>query len=147
MTNLVNQRVQMPLIDPETRTQLLKTAMEVRRHAYAPYSHYPVGAALLASSGKIYSGVNVENASFPIGICAEPVAVYKAVSEGERSFEAIAIVSSNGATPCGFCRQVLSEFGLNILVIVANQDGQILQETLVSDLLPGAFGPEYLNQK
>jgi len=137
----------MPLIDLETRTRLVKTALEVRRYAYAPYSHYPVGAALLASSGKIYSGVNVENASFPIGICAEPVAVYKAVSEGERSFEAIAIVSSNGATPCGFCRQVLSEFGLNILVIVANEDGKILQETLVADLLPGAFGSAYLNQK
>ncbi len=137
----------MPLIDLETRTRLVKTALEVRRYAYAPYSHYPVGAALLASSGKIYSGVNVENASFPIGICAEPVAVYKAVSEGERSFEAIAIVSSNGATPCGFCRQVLSEFGLNILVIVANEDAEILQETLVADLLPGAFGSAYLNQK
>jgi len=147
MIILKNQRVQMPLIDLETRTRLVKTALEVRRYAYAPYSHYPVGAALLASSGKIYSGVNVENASFPIGICAEPVAVYKAVSEGERSFEAIAIVSSNGATPCGFCRQVLSEFGLNILVIVANEDGKILQETLVADLLPGAFGSAYLNQK
>ena len=147
MIILKNQRVQMPLIDLETRTRLVKTALEVRRYAYAPYSHYPVGAALLASSGKIYSGVNVENASFPIGICAEPVAVYKAVSEGESSFEAIAIVSSNGATPCGFCRQVLSEFGLNILVIVANEDGKILQETLVADLLPGAFGSAYLNQK
>jgi cytidine deaminase len=137
----------MSLIDPETRTQLLKTAMEVRNKAYAPYSHFPVGAALLASSGRIYSGVNVENASFPVGICAEPVAVYKAVTEGERSFQAIAIVSFNGATPCGFCRQVLSEFGLEILVIVADENGKIVQETLLADLLPGAFGSKYFDQK
>jgi cytidine deaminase len=134
-------------IDREMRDLLVKTALDARKHAYAPYSHYPVGAALLADSGRIYSGVNVENASFPTGICAEPVAVYKAVSEGERAFKAIAIVSLKGAAPCGFCRQVLSEFGQEILVIIANERGQIVKEATLSDLLPGAFSSSYLDSE
>ncbi|HMN62538.1 MAG TPA: cytidine deaminase [Anaerolinea sp.] len=80
----------------EQRKQLIEAALEVRRWAYAPYSHYRVGAALLTASGKVYDGVNIENAAYPSGICAERVAVFKAVSEGEREFEAIVVATDNG---------------------------------------------------
>jgi cytidine deaminase len=127
-------------ITDETRNNLIQSALEARQWAYAPYSHYKVGAALLTASGRVYDGVNVENAAYPNGICAERVAVFKAVSEGEREFSAIAVVTSNGGSPCGACRQVLSEFGLDTLVYLANEEGEIRQETTVAELLPGAFG-------
>jgi cytidine deaminase len=130
--------------DDELRQDLVRRALEARQWAYAPYSNYLVGAALLADSGRIYTGVNVENAAYPTGICAERVAVYKAVSEGEREFLAIAVVTANGGTPCGSCRQVLSEFGLDIQVILADEQGTITLETDVTSLLPGAFRPEHL---
>lgn len=130
----------------DVRQQLVESAMQARRWAYAPYSHYAVGAALLTESGKIYEGVNVENAAYPTTMCAERVAVFKAVSEGERQFEALAVVTSNGGTPCGSCRQVLAEFGTHILVIIADASGKILQETTVADLLPGAFLPGALTE-
>jgi len=126
------------------RQQLVETAVQARRWAYAPYSHYPVGAALLTESGKIYDGVNVENAAYPTTMCAERVAVFKAVSEGERSFAAIAVVTANGGTPCGSCRQVLAEFGVDTLVIIADAEGRVLQELSVAELLPGAFLPRDL---
>lgn len=132
------------MLTSEMRDELVRVAMEARQWAYAPYSHYPVGAALLADSGRIYSGVNVENAAYPNGICAERTAVYKAVSEGERRFAAIAVVTTNGGTPCGACRQVLSEFGLEMQVLIADQTGKIVLETDVAGLLPGAFGPNQL---
>ena len=132
------------MLSNELRTTLIQSALEARGWAYAPYSNYPVGAALLAASGKIYSGVNVENAAYPTAMCAERVAVFKAVSEGEREFTAIAVVTSNGGSPCGSCRQVLSEFGLNILVLVADTDGRLIEITKIADLLPGAFGPNDL---
>jgi cytidine deaminase len=128
------------LTDKE-RQDLIFAAREARQWAYAPYSNYPVGAALLTNSGRIYDGVNVENAAYPDGICAERVAVFKAISEGERSFKAIAVASSNGASPCGSCRQVLAEFGQEILVYIANSQGELINETTLAELLPGAFGP------
>lgn len=128
----------------ETRRQLIELASQARRWAYAPYSHYAVGAALLTRSGKIYDGVNVENSAYPTGICAERVAVFKAVSEGEREFDAIAVVTSNGGSPCGACRQVLAEFGLDTVVVMADQDGNVTMEMTVRELLPGAFTPESL---
>lgn len=128
----------------EQRSKLIQAAQEARRWAYAPYSKYPVGAALLSASGKIYDGVNVENAAYPTGICAERVAVFKAVSEGEREFVAIAVVTDNGGSPCGSCRQVISEFGLETIVVLADAQGQVVLETSISDLLPGAFRPEHL---
>ena len=128
----------------EQRNKLIQAAQEARRWAYVPYSHYRVGAALLSTSGKIYDGVNVENAAYPTGICAERVAVFKAVSEGEREFIAIAVVTDNGGSPCGACRQVLSEFGLETFVVIADGGGQVVLETSISDLLPGAFRPEHL---
>lgn len=97
--------------------QLIETAVKAREMAYAPYSHYKVGAALLAKSGKIYTGCNVENASFTPTNCAERTAFFKAISEGDREFEMIAIVAgkdgeelSKNCTPCGVCRQVMTEF-------------------------------------
>ncbi len=131
-------------LNDEMRQRLVEIAQQVRRWAYAPYSNYPVGAALLTASGKIYDGVNVESAAYPTTICAERVAIFKAVSEGEREFVAIAVVTHNGGVPCGACRQVMAEFGLDTLVMVADKDGQITTEMTVAELLPGAFRPEHL---
>lgn len=132
------------MIDTETREKLIETARHARSWAYAPYSHYAVGAALLTSGGKIYDGVNIENAAYPTGICAERVAVFKAVSEGEREFNAIVVMTDNGGTPCGSCRQVLAEFGLTTQVLIVDTDGNIHMDTTVEGLLPKAFRPEDL---
>ena len=128
----------------EEQQKLVEVAKQARGWAYAPYSKYAVGAALLTASGKIYDGCNVENAAFPTTMCAERVAVFKAVSEGEREFSAIAVVTSNGGMPCGSCRQVLAEFGLKTVVLIADDTGRIVQTTTVDQLLPGAFTPEDL---
>lgn len=132
-----------PLTD-EDRKFLLDLANEARRRAYAPYSGYKVGSALRTRSGRIFTGVNVESAAYPTTMCAERVAVYKAVSEGEREFEAISVVTDNGGTPCGGCRQVLAEFGLDTIVLIGDGNGKLLQETTVGELLPGAFTPKDL---
>ena len=128
----------------EIRQRLIGQAQQARQLAYAPYSNYQVGAALLTRRGDIFSGANVENAAYPTSMCAERVAIYKAVSEGQRQFVAIAVVTENGGSPCGSCRQVLAEFGLDILVLIADADGSLLQETTVAWLLPGAFLPSDL---
>jgi cytidine deaminase len=132
------------MLNTETKQKLIDTAVQARQWAYAPYSNYAVGAALLTASGRTYDGVNVENAAYPTTMCAERVAVFKAVSRGEREFEAIAVVTSNGGTPCGSCRQVLAEFGLDTVVLIATADGVLVQETNVRELLPGAFTPKDL---
>lgn len=103
---------------------LVAEAMKARERAYAPYSNFAVGAALLTKSGRVYTGCNVENAAYGLSVCAERVALFKAVSAGERDFEAIAIVTETMATPCGACRQVLVEFNDDIRVIVANMKGE-----------------------
>ena len=128
----------------EMGQDLMKEALEVHQNAYAPYSNYQVGAALLTASGKVFTGVNVENAAYPDSICAERAAIFSAVSAGEREFEAIAVATSNGGTPCGSCRQVLSEFGLDIEVLLVNEGGELVQHNTVRDLLPGAFQPKDL---
>lgn len=128
------------MITQTERSELVRRASEARRHAYAPYSKYRVGAALLAESGEVYTGVNVENAVYPTGTCAERTAIFKAVSEGERSFTAIAVVTENGGTPCGSCRQMLAEFGLDTLVLIADAGGRVVGETNLRALLPQAFG-------
>lgn len=129
-----------PMTD-DLQKKMVALAIEARENAYAPYSNYKVGAALLTQSGRLYIGCNVENAAYPDSLCAERVAVVKAVSEGERQFSAIAVVTSNGGTPCGSCRQVLAEFGLDIRVIIADAEGKVCQESSLAELLPGAFGP------
>lgn len=126
------------------KQSLIDLANEARRRAYVPYSNYPVGAALRTKSGRIYTGVNIENAAFPQTMCAERVAIFKAVSEGEKQFEIIAVVTNNGGSPCGGCRQVMAEFGLDTIVLFADGGGNLTHETTVKDLLPEAFIPEHL---
>ena len=131
-------------LSDEERRLLIDLALEARGRAYAPYSNYAVGAALRTQSGRIFTGCNVENAAYPTGMCAERVAIFKAVSEGEKAFEVIAVVTSNGGSPCGGCRQVLAEFSLGTIVLIADEQGHLVQETSVADLLPGAFTPKDL---
>lgn len=131
-------------ITDDERQRLVDAAIQARRWAYAPYSNYAVGAAVLTDSGRVYDGVNVENAAYPTGICAERVALFKAISEGERNFVAIAVATSNGGAPCGSCRQVMAEFSTEMLVLIADMNGQIVSEMSVADLLPGAFLPGHL---
>jgi cytidine deaminase len=117
---------------------LIEIAKNTRENAYAPYSGYRVGAALLTLDGTVYGGCNVENAAYGMSICAERTAVVKAISEGVREFEAIAVVTENAGTPCGACRQFLSEFGSDIMVILADTSGNYTLAT-VGELLPHAF--------
>ncbi len=123
----------------EKQQDLIKKANKVRLKAYAPYSNYQVGAALLTTSGKIFTGANVENAAYGVTMCAERSAVFSAVSAGERDFVAIAVATHNGGSPCGSCRQVLSEFGLDIDVLQVDDQGKLIQQNTLRDLLPGAF--------
>lgn len=132
------------MITNEQRQALIQQAVDIRQRAYAPYSQYRVGAALLTTSGNIYLGVNVENAAYPNCMCAERVAVFKAVSEGEMQFTAIAVATANGGSPCGACRQVLAEFGLDTEVLIVDESGQVVLTSTVRELLPGAFGPSDL---
>ena len=119
--------------------ELYIRAREAMKNAYAPYSNFQVGAALLTESGQVYTGVNVENASFGATICAERTACVKAVSEGHRSFTAIAITSTRGtAAPCGICRQFLSEFSPDLDVITGDDEEHLIVQKL-SVLLPDDF--------
>ena len=120
------------------RPLLIKQALEAREQAYAPYSGYLVGAALLGASGRVFAGANVENAVYPLATCAERVALVKAVSEGEREFVAIAVATENGGSPCGSCRQQLREFGADIIVVIADSSGAY-RETDLASLLPDSF--------
>src|SRR5512138_1390964 len=113
----------------QEKQSLIDLANTARQRAYVPYSHYPVGAALRTRSGRIFTGVNVENAAYPQTMCAERVAIFKAVSEGEKDFEVISVVTNNGGSPCGGCRQVLAEFGLDTIVLMADGQGRLVKET------------------
>jgi cytidine deaminase len=126
------------------QTELIIAAQAAKQKAYAPYSNFKVGAALLGKSGRIYTGCNVENASYGLSSCAERNAVFKALSEGEREFRAIAIVSgsSEPTAPCGACRQVLNEFAPDIAVIMPGKKRTV--KTTLRKLLPLAFGPKSL---
>ncbi|WP_366924137.1 cytidine deaminase [Metallumcola ferriviriculae] len=123
-----------------TDQQLITAALLAQKNAYVPYSKFPVGAAVLTKSGKVFTGCNVENASYGSTTCAERTAIAKAVSEGEREFSAIAIVCGSGeyCSPCGSCRQIITEFGEDIRVLMANKDGEY-REKLSAELLPGFF--------
>jgi cytidine deaminase len=129
-----------------TDDQLIAAARRAREAAYVPYSHFPVGAALLAADGTLFSGCNIENASFGLTNCAERTALFKMASEGHRRFQAIAIVADTDGpcSPCGACRQVMSEFGPDARVILTNLRGET-HVTTVRELLPGAFTPEDLS--
>jgi cytidine deaminase len=132
----------MVMRDPSS---VLAAALAARRAAYAPYSNFLVGAALIGRDGRLYTGANIENASFGLSMCAERVALYTAVSAGQRAFEAIAIAGPDGVTtmPCGACRQVLAEFNMGLRIIYVDH-GQLKMTTL-AQLLPEAFTPQVLN--
>ena len=135
------------MIDEQDKHRLLESAREVRLRAYAPYSNFKVGASVLTASGTVFAGANVENASFPAGICAECSAVAAASASGEREIVAVCIVTSNQppVSPCGVCRQVLAEFGPHMTVFLAHaEEGGIAREMNLSELLPGHFGGEEL---
>jgi cytidine deaminase len=123
---------------------LIDMANDARQRAYVPYSKYHVGAAVRTKTGRIFTGVNIENAAYPHTMCAERVAIFKAVSEGEKEFEVIAVATDNGGSPCGGCRQVMAEFGLATIVLIANGAGKLMKEMTVKELLPEAFMPEKL---
>jgi cytidine deaminase len=132
-------------VNEAQRKELVKLAHEAQAASYSPYSKYKVGAALITKSGKHYLGTNIENAAYPTSICAERVAIFKAVSEGEREFEAIAVVTRDGGSPCGSCRQVMAEFAIDAQVFIANEKGEVVEDTSVRKLLPFAFLPGNLN--
>jgi cytidine deaminase len=132
------------MITEQEIQELVVAATAARTTAYVPYSGYAVGAALRTENGHIFTGCNVENASYGLTLCAERNAVFQAVARGERSFQAMAVVTENGVTPCGACRQVLAEFNPQMTVIVADMAGGRRTYRL-SELLPDAFGPEYLH--
>ncbi|MCI8361156.1 MAG: cytidine deaminase [Clostridiales bacterium] len=123
---------------PDTKyAQLLEAAREARENAYAPYSHFQVGAALLSRDGRIFTGVNLENASYPAGLCAERAALAAAVTAGIREFSALAVCAGGQVTPCGLCRQALSEFGdMDVICAVPSGEPRLFR---LSELLPAAF--------
>jgi cytidine deaminase len=134
-------------ITQQEKQALVDLANTARQRAYVPYSSYPVGSALRTKSGRVFSGVNIENAAYPQTMCAERVAIFKAVSEGEKEFEVITVVTDNGGSPCGGCRQVMAEFGLDTIVLLADGSGRIVKEMTVKELLPEAFTPEHLENR
>ena len=134
------------MIDNEMKTKLLAAAVKAAENSYSPYSNFRVGAAVLTRSGKIFGGTNIENVSYGGTVCAERVAAWKAVSEGEREIEAIAVIGPGDkeAYPCAICRQVLLEFGLEMLVISGDEKGNYMGERKLSDLVPFPFVPSAL---
>ena len=135
------------MIDTAKQAELLERAVEARDRSYSPYSHYAVGAALLTKDGRIYQGCNIENASYTPTICAERTAFFKAVFDGVRDFEAIAIIGSGDspAFPCGVCRQVMAEFcEPSFCIVTANRDRSEVVVSPLSDMLPHSFGPRDL---
>ena len=120
--------------------ELVQHALQAYALSYSPYSNFPVGAALLTRSGRVITGCNIENASYGLTVCAERVAIWKAVSEGETEFVALAVVTGTGGSPCGACRQVMAEFAPLMPVVIADSSGG-RRVTTVSDLLPDAFLP------
>jgi len=127
------------------KKKLIEKAVAILPNSYAPYSKYPVGAAVLSSNGKVYQGVNIENAAYPSSICAERSAIFNAVSDGERHLIGIAVATRNAGSPCGACRQVMREFGgKDLPVLIVNEQGELVEETSLLELLPRSFGPEDL---
>lgn len=126
-----------------TAEELVQQALTARQRAYAPYSGYYVGAAVLTDDGVVFPGCNVENAAYPSTICAERVALTSAVAQGKRNFVAIAVATRNGGSPCGSCRQVMMELGPDMVVYITDETGAY-RTTTVRELLPDGFEPEHL---
>ena len=138
----------MEMLTSEYRALLIDTARQYLKNSYSPYSNYPVGAAVLAEDGLVHGGTNIENSAHPSGLCAERVAINKAISEGNRRILAVAVVTRNAGAPCGACRQVMREFAsLDIPVILTTVEDGLEEEFTLGDLLPRSFGPEDLNRK
>lgn len=133
------------MITPAQRQALEQAACASRKRAYAPYSNYQVGAAVLTAAGTIYTGVNIENVAYNPSICAERVAIFKAVEAGEREIVAVAVCTRDGGTPCGPCRQVMREFAADLPVYICDEAGAS-RETSLRSLLPDAFGPDHLQR-
>ena len=133
------------VLETQVLNQLISQAQAAYRQAYVPYSHYPVGSAALFSTGAIYCGCNVENASYGLTVCAERNAIFQAVAQGERELKGIAIAVPTDAfpAPCGACRQVIREFAVDCPVILINGQGKTRETSLIR-LLPEAFGPDFL---
>lgn len=131
------------MITETQRDELIAAATAVRENAYAPYSNYKVGAALLTEDGRLFTGVNVENASYGLTVCAERNAIGKMVAEGVGEVTAVAVVTENGGSPCGACRQVLVEFGADVPIWLCDTAGNFRETTLYA-LIPDHFGPEHL---
>lgn len=129
----------------DIKQKLVAAAMAAREKAYAPYSNYKVGSALLTKEGKIITGSNVEIATYALTTCAERNAVFKAVTDGFKNFTMIAVVTKDGGFPCGTCRQVLNEFNPEIPIVIADDKGNIVHETNLAELFPHAWGPKNLN--
>jgi len=127
------------MLTEEIKSQLLKDAVAATKHTYSSYSNYPVGAALLTNTGEVICGTNIENASFGLTVCAERVAIFKAVSEGYKDFVAIAVVTKDASPPCGACRQVINEFNPNITVLAGDLEGNLVREYHQTELLPNSF--------
>ncbi|WP_077367951.1 cytidine deaminase [Anaerosalibacter sp. Marseille-P3206] len=127
--------------------ELIKKALDAKQNAYVPYSNFHVGAAVLMEDDSVYTGCNIESASYSPTNCAERTAIFKAISEGKRNIKAIVIVGDSGFTyPCGVCRQVIREFGKEAKIIIAKSEDEYLEYTL-DELLPHSFGPEDLEKK
>ena len=131
------------MVTDEQQDALIKAACAVRENSHAPYSQYPVGAAILTDDDQIITGVNVENASFGLTICAERAAIFTAIGRGVKEIKALAVCSINGSSPCGACRQVMSEFAGDILIIMSDEEGSV-RVTKLHTLLPDFFAPEHL---
>ena len=131
----------------EQRKLLIETARRYLKNSYSPYSNYPVGAAVLAEDGVIYGGANIENSAYPSGLCAERVAINRAISEGNRKILALAVVTRTAGAPFGACRQVIRELaGLDMPVILTSPEDGYEEVFTLGDLLPRSFGPEDLNR-
>ena len=138
----------MKVLTKQEMDRLLDLAEEARNHAYSPYSHYSVGAALLTADGQVYQGCNIENAGFTPTICAERTAFFKAIYDGHRAFRAVAGIATGEEMgfPCGVCRQVMAEFcDKDFLIITANGDRTKVDVSTFEQLLPHSFGPKDLN--
>lgn len=135
-----------PLFNQQTMSdqELVQAAIDATQYCYAPYSNFKVGAALLTADGEVITGVNIENAAYSPTNCAERTAVFKAVSEGKRDFVKVAVVSKGAVSPCGVCRQVMTEFAPQIEVVMADLEGNIRHTLRLDQLLVDSFGPENL---
>ena len=120
--------------------QLIKKAVEAQKRAKAPYSKYPVGAALLLQDGKVIYGCNIESKAYPTTLCAERIAIFSAISQGYTKFQALALITQDGGTPCGGCRQIMHEYLGNIPIYIANNSIEKYKTLSIKELLPHPFG-------